>query len=80
MHTFAFGYGRAAQLQLAAASYSVTLTKKDGVEEALEMYKLDIRVDGREAAAVERRRLQERERQARIFNARQRTIGVRARE
>ena len=40
------------------------------------MYKLDIRVDAKEAAATERRRSLEGERQARIFNARERTIGV----
>ena len=42
-----------------------------------EMYKLDIRVDTKEAAATERRRSLEQQRQARIFNARERTIGVR---
>ena len=42
-----------------------------------EMYKLDIRVDAKEAAATERRRSLEQQRQARIFNARERTIGVR---
>ena len=41
------------------------------------MYKLDIRVDTKEAAATERRRSLEQQRQARIFNARERTIGVR---
>ena len=41
------------------------------------MYKLDIRVDAKEAAATERRRSLEQQRQARIFNARERTIGVR---
>lgn len=41
-----------------------------------EMYKLDIQVDTREAAAIERRRTLEQERQKRIFNARERTIGV----
>ena len=35
-----------------------------------EMYKLDIRVDAKEAAATERRRSLEQQRQARIFNAR----------
>ena len=41
-----------------------------------EMYKLDIRVDTKESAAIERRRNLERQRQSRIFNARERTIGV----
>ena len=41
-----------------------------------EMYKLDVRVDTREAAAIDRRRALEQERQKRIFNARERTIGV----
>ena len=40
------------------------------------MYKLDVRVDMREAAAIERRRSLEQQRQKRIFNARERTIGV----
>ena len=40
------------------------------------MYKLDVQVDLREAAALERRRNMERQRQSRIFNARERTIGV----
>ena len=40
------------------------------------MYKLDIRVDTKESAAIERRRNLERQRQSRIFNARERTIGV----
>ena len=40
------------------------------------MYKVDIRVDNKEAAAIERRRLQEQQRQSRIFNARERLIGV----
>jgi len=40
------------------------------------MYKLDIRVDAKESAAIERRRNLERQRQSRIFNARERTIGV----
>ena len=40
------------------------------------MYKLDVQVDTREAAAIERRRALEQERQKRIFNARERTIGV----
>lgn len=40
------------------------------------MYKLDVRVDAKEAAAIERRRNLEQQRQARIFDARERTIGV----
>ncbi|XP_064399349.1 RIB43A-like with coiled-coils protein 2 [Halichondria panicea] len=40
------------------------------------MYKLDIRVDTKESAAVERRRITEQQRQSRIFNARERTIGL----
>ena len=40
------------------------------------MYKLDVRVDAKEAAAIERRRSLEQQRQARIFDARERTIGV----
>ena len=41
------------------------------------MYKLDVRVDTKEAAAIERRRSLEQQRQARIFNAKERTVGVR---
>ena len=37
---------------------------------------MDIRTDTTEAAAIERRRNLEKQRQARIFNARERTIGV----
>ncbi|CAK8689591.1 RIB43A-like with coiled-coils protein 2 [Clavelina lepadiformis] len=40
------------------------------------MYKLDIPIDLKEAAAIERRRKLEKERQNRIFNAKIRTIGV----
>ena len=40
------------------------------------MYKVDVRVDSKESAAVERRRIQEQQRQSRIFDARQRLIGV----
>ncbi len=40
------------------------------------MYKLDLPVDRREAAAIERRRALEIERQNRIFNAKNRQIGV----
>merc|ERR1712124_69974 len=39
-------------------------------------YKLDLPVDMRESAAIERRRIREQQRQSRIFNARVRTIGV----
>ena len=42
----------------------------------IKMYKLDIRVDMKEAAATERRKMLEQQRKERIFNARQRTIGV----
>jgi len=40
------------------------------------MYKLDLPVDYKEAAAIERRRAMEEERKTRIFNAKTRTIGV----
>jgi len=40
------------------------------------MYKLDLPVDMRESAAIERRKQREFERQSRIFNASVRTIGV----
>ncbi|XP_059805639.1 RIB43A-like with coiled-coils protein 1 [Hypanus sabinus] len=40
------------------------------------MYKLDIPVDPKQTAAIERRRNAEQQRQGRIFNARYRTIGV----
>jgi len=40
------------------------------------MYKLDLPVDMKETAAIERRRIREQQRQSRIFNARVRTIGV----
>lgn len=40
------------------------------------MYKLDLPVDYREAAAIERRRNMEKQRQSRIFNAKVRTIGI----
>ena len=40
------------------------------------MYKLDLPVDMKESAAIERRRQRELERQSRIFNAKVRTIGV----
>ncbi|XP_022104047.1 RIB43A-like with coiled-coils protein 2 [Acanthaster planci] len=40
------------------------------------MYKLDLPIDLKEAAAIERRRNQELERQNRIFNAKVRTIGI----
>lgn len=40
------------------------------------MYKLDLPVDYKEAAAIERRRLMEEQRKSRIFNAKVRTIGV----
>lgn len=40
------------------------------------MYKIDLKVDTKESAAVERRRIAEQQRQSRIFNARERQIGV----
>ncbi|XP_018424640.1 PREDICTED: RIB43A-like with coiled-coils protein 2 [Nanorana parkeri] len=40
------------------------------------MYKLDLPVDPKESAAIERRRNREQQRQSRIFNAKVRTIGV----
>ncbi|XP_074645300.1 RIB43A-like with coiled-coils protein 2 [Tubulanus polymorphus] len=40
------------------------------------MYKLDLPIDHKEYAAIERRRNMEAQRQSRIFNARVRTIGV----
>ena len=40
------------------------------------MYKLDLPVDLREQAAIERRRRLEKERQGRIFNNKHRLIGV----
>ncbi|CAG2255012.1 RIB43A-like with coiled-coils protein 2 [Mytilus edulis] len=40
------------------------------------MYKLDLPVDYKEAAAIERRRLMEDQRKSRIFNSKCRTIGV----
>jgi hypothetical protein len=40
------------------------------------MYKLDLPIDLKEKAAIERRRRAEKERQGRIFNSRNRQIGV----
>ncbi|KAK2187533.1 hypothetical protein NP493_162g02005 [Ridgeia piscesae] len=40
------------------------------------MYKLDLPLDYKEAAAIERRRNQEAQRKSRIFNAKVRTIGI----
>ena len=40
------------------------------------MYKLDIPIDLKEAAAIERRRNLEEQRKARIFNAKTRLIGI----
>lgn len=40
------------------------------------MYKLDLPVDYKEAAAIERRRAMEEDRKTRIFNAKTRQIGV----
>lgn len=41
------------------------------------MYKLDVPVDLKEAAVLQRRREAELQRQSRVFDARVRTIGVR---
>lgn len=40
------------------------------------MYKLDLPIDRKEAAAIERRRIQEEQRKSRIFNAKVRQIGI----
>ena len=40
------------------------------------MYKLDLPVDYKEAAAIERRRNMEEQRKSRIFNAQTRLIGI----
>ena len=40
------------------------------------MYKLDLPVDYKEAAAIERRRNLEEQRKSRIFNAKTRIIGI----
>lgn len=40
------------------------------------MYKLDLPIDYKEAAAIERRKNQEEQRKSRIFNAKTRIIGV----
>ena len=40
------------------------------------MYKIDLPVDYKEAAAIERRRNQEEQRKSRIFNAKTRQIGI----
>jgi hypothetical protein len=42
------------------------------------MYKLDIPLDLKEKAAIERRRRAEKERQGRVFNSRYRQIAVRS--
>ena len=44
------------------------------------MYKLDLPLDTHESFAIERRKNMEKNRQARIFNAKERTIGVRHNE
>lgn len=46
------------------------------VTQSIKMYKLDLPVDYKEAAAIERRRNMEEQRKSRIFNAKCRTIGV----
>lgn len=40
------------------------------------MYKVDIPLDYKEVAAIERRRIQEEQRKGRIFNSKARQIGV----
>ena len=40
------------------------------------MYKVDIPLDYKEVAAVERRRIQEEQRKGRIFNSKARQIGI----
>ncbi|OWF35801.1 RIB43A-like with coiled-coils protein 2 [Mizuhopecten yessoensis] len=40
------------------------------------MYKLDLPIDYKEAAAIERRKLMEEQRKSRIFNSKTRTIGI----
>ena len=40
------------------------------------MYKLDLPIDYKEAAAIERRRNMEEQRKSRIFNAKTRLIGI----
>ena len=40
------------------------------------MYKLDLPIDLQEQAVIERRRRAEKERQGRVFNAKNRQIGV----
>ncbi len=40
------------------------------------MYKLDLPIDYKEAAAIERRRNMEEQRKSRIFNAKARIIGI----
>ena len=40
------------------------------------MYKLDLPIDYKEAAAIERRRNMEEQRKSRIFNAKTRIIGI----
>ncbi|ELU01955.1 hypothetical protein CAPTEDRAFT_104602 [Capitella teleta] len=40
------------------------------------MYKLDLPIDRKEAAAIERRKNQEEQRKSRIFNAKTRQIGI----
>jgi hypothetical protein len=42
------------------------------------MYKLDIPLDLKEKAAIERRRRAEKERQGRVFNSKYRQTGVRS--
>ena len=68
-------------IETRAAKYTVTdfpnspIATPEKVRSA-EMYKLDIKVDAKESAALERRRIMEQQRQSRIFNARERIMGV----
>ena len=48
----------------------------EAVELFAEMHKVDIVVDRKESAALERRKIAEQQRRSRIFNARERIIGV----
>lgn len=47
-----------------------------GDTKLIKMYKLDIPVDYKESAAIERRKNMEEQRKSRIFNAKTRTIGI----
>ena len=56
--------------------YIRTYTFRQDIQRQFKMYKLDLPVDYKEAAAIERRRNQEEQRKSRIFNAKTRLIGV----